>query len=455
LLTNTGSGGGVVSFVQISSGFDGSTYGIDGSGNVWNLPFSTTSKALWTKVTAFGAGLKGIAARSSSEIYGIYTSSSCPIAYQIKRWNGSSWTGIPGCAFTVSITQDDTLVVIGTDHQLYYTTTPTAPVWTGVTAPGGATWGNVVGENSLRAFGNVGTVLYSINLSTGASTAVSGAPAISNTANNMAFSPDGFLYFRSNVATSKGNFYSHSIQNGGFYNMLGTITMLGGNIRDALFAQNGSTLYHYLSTAVGHNSTVKGNYDCGTTGCPAGAVHTATATGRFLHGTNTNASASVSGTPAATLNAYYLDVSEACDPMFGDPLSTECYVSQTSGTINNQVKCSVMGMIYSAALQVPSLVKWEWAYTRVYSLLSYTGCQTDKYGVERCSYNVDNWCANTATPDLDMHNQQVTEISGAWKYWELKARCVNFLGTGWECSHAAGPGVGGVLPPAPNCTYNP
>jgi hypothetical protein len=461
ILTNTGSGGGTVSFVQISSGFDGSTYGIDGVGNVWNLPLSTTSAPVWTKITAFGAGLKGIAVRTSTEIYGIYSNSSCPTGYQIERWNGSSWTGIPGCAFAISITQDGTLVVLGNDHQLYYTTTPTSPVWTGVNAPGGATWGNVVGENSLRAFGNVGTVLYSINLTNGVSTAVSGAPAISNTTNNMAVSPDDWLYFRSNVAGSKGNFYAYSVQNGTLYNMLGTITLLGGNTRDALFAQNGSTLYHYLNSAVGHTSTVHGYYDCGTTGCPVGSVHTATATGRFLHGTNANVSASVSGTPAATLNANYLDVSEACDPMFGDPTSQECFISQTKTTINNQVKCSVMGMIYSAALQFPTLVKWETAYTRAVWTGTKAGCYTGKTGTMFCSYSVDNWCSNTTTPDLDMHNKGVTDVSGngggQYNYWDLYARCINILNFGWHCSHAFGPestATLGTLDPAV-CTYNP
>jgi hypothetical protein len=343
---------------------------------------------------------------------------------------------------------------------MYYTLNPrvTQPTWVGINAPSGATWGNVVGLNSLQAFGNVGTVLYEINLSNGVSTVVSGAPAISNTPNNMTVTSDNALYIRSNTSTAKGNFwvYFFGTTNAVWYNMVGTIAIIGGNVSDALFAQNGSaSLYHYLKTAVAHTSTVKGYYDCGTTGCPAGAVHTAIATGHFLHGTNTAASYSVTGAPATTLIANYSDVSGACDPMFGDPTSTECYISQTTTTINNQVKCSVMGLIYSAALAT-EIIKWEWAYTRVYSLKSYTGCETDRYGVQRCAYNVDNWCANTAKPDLDMHNKAVTDISGAYTYWELKARCVNFLGTGWGCSHAFGPGFGGVLPPpAPDCTYNP
>jgi hypothetical protein len=455
LLTNA-SAFGAVAFVDISSGSDGSVYAIDGVGNVWTLPMSTSSKSLWSKVTAMGSGLIAIAARSSTEVYGLYSDPACPTAYSIKRWDGATYHGLWGCIFSVSVTVDGVLVGIGTDHQMYYTLNPrvTQPTWVGVNAPSGATWGNVVGLNYLQAYGNVGTVLYEINLSNGVSTAVSGAPAISNTFHNMAATRDA-LYIRSSVATAKGNVYVLDFQSGAWMNVIGSVGRVGGNIEDAIFSLDGSNYpHHYLKTALHHTSTVSGHYDCGI-GCPAGSIHTAIASGRFLHGINTAASHSVSGTPSTTLNANYDDTSSACDPMFGDPTGPECYISQTTTTINNQVKCSVMGMIYSAALAVPSLIKWEWAYTRVYSLLSYTGCQTDKYGVQRCSYNVDNWCANTATPDLNMHNQTVTELAGAWKYWELKARCVNFLGTGWECSHAAGPGTGGVLPPAPNCTYNP
>jgi hypothetical protein len=466
LLTNTGSGGGAVSFAQISSGFNGYTLGLDGVGNLWNLPFSeaATGKALWTKVTALGTGLKGVAVRTSNEVYALYSNSTCPTAYQIKRWNGSSWAGVPGCAFTVSITGDDTLVVIGADHQIYYASNPLNPSWVGISAPNGGTWGNVVGQSSTVAFGNSGNVLYEINLSTGGLTIVSGAPAVSNTANNMAVTSDNYLFVRSNTAGANGNIYAYSFgtSTGQWTNLPGNTTLLGGSVRFSLFSQDSSAyLYHYLAMALQHVSKVNGYFDCGPNGCPAGSMHTATAYGHFAHGYNTAQSSSVTVTPSTYVAVIHADTSGLCDPIFGDPGSSDCFLSNNT-YLQAQVACSAMGQIFTNAWKSFSLNKFEIAYTRV----AYTGavrsnCSFDKLNRYWCDYPVMNWCTvNTTPPDSDYTGKSVHDISG-FAYWETYSPCVSILGTPWMCLNDTKPlhlygiaeGTNSALPYA-YCTKN-
>jgi hypothetical protein len=468
ILTNTGSGGGAVSFAQISSGFDGYTLGLDGAGNIWSLPFSdpATGKSLWTKVTALGSGIKGIAVRSSTEIYALYSDPACPVAYSLKRWDGSSYHGTWGCLFSISVTGDGVLTGIGSDHQMYYTLNPrvTQPTWVGITAPSGGTWGNVVGQSSTVAFGNSGNVLYEINLSTGGLTVVSGAPAVSNTANNMAVTSDNYLFVRSNTAGTNGNIYAYyfGTSSGQWTNLPGNTTLLGGSVRFSLFSQDSSAyLYHYLAMALHHVSTVNGYFDCGPHGCPTGSMHTATAYGYFAHGYNTAHSASVTVTPSTNVAVIHADTSGLCDPIFGDPGSSDCFLSDNT-YLQARVACSAMGQIFTKAWNSFSLNKFEIAYTRVqYTGALRTNCSFDDLNRYWCDYPVRNWCTvNTTPPDSDYTGKTVHDISG-FAYWETWSPCVSILGTPWMCLNDTQPlhlyGVAeGTMSPLPfaYCTKN-
>jgi hypothetical protein len=442
ILTNKTSSGAPVSFWQISSGFDGYTLALDGAGNVWTIPTSHTTAAFWSKVITMGSGLKGIAVRNATEIYALIPAGGCATNYyQLARWT-DHWVYISGCLTEMSITADNYLVGLYAGG-LYYTSNPddvgNSPTWVRVGTQ--TNWSHVTASNGTEGFATIGTVLYRVNFSASTWAVVSGAPAISNTLSSLAATPDGYLFVRSNVAGTKGNFYVYSFGDSlstTWTNLKGNVAFVGGGTRLALFAQDSAAnLYHYLAVALSHTSNVVGSYDCGA-GCPAGAMHTASAMGNFPHGIQTVTSHYVTVSPATQVNVSHVDVSTICDPVFGDPSSPDCFLSGPRTTA--QVSCSVMGSLFQSVSSI-TLLDEKIAFTRViYKGTGGHNCSTDKYGINWCAYDVDNWCSpSTDTPYTlaDFTGRSVKDAH-FYGYWNTYTACVRVLSLGWTCLDGGG-----------------
>lgn len=464
--TNRGSGGGQVSFVQVSTGYDGTVMGLDGAGNVWSIPLAPASGgSVWSKIPAMtNASLKQIAVRNSGEIFALMPTVACNgSGYKIYKWGGSSWVGVNGCLQEISITADDTLVGF-TAYGMWYTLNPNVssnnPTWTHLNTV--SNYSHVAGVSFQQTYVTIGNTLYSMNLSSGVATLVAGnPPSVANTLGALTASPDGFLFVVAQFPGRNGNLFSYNSQSGTWINLLiaqGTsVSFVGGNSRFFLFAQSTTNiLSHVLMLSVTHTTTTTGYYDCGVSnaGCPQGAMHTVYAYGNFTHSSNPNQSDSVTVTPWSTASVSHLDTSLGCDVLYNDWGGVECLVSNPTG----KVVCSIMGGIFTRILNfhpIQSMV----AYTRVYYIgVGGHDCIKDNNGFFKCLFDVANWCTAATTPPLVDFTGHSVKDTKAWLFWDTFTPCLQVFGFPWQCADfgfenlTIASGFNVPNPPLGNCT---
>lgn len=451
--TNANNVGGTVSIPQMTSGFDGSVFGVDGAGNIWTLPFMSTAtgKSLWAKHPEYGV-VKFVTARSVDEIYSLKSDTQCSQGYEANRWTGTAWVVLHHCFDRVnllSVGVDGTLAGTNPNGSITYTLDPTVSNPTWVTVPGTRVFTQLTVLSQDTAYALSGNVLYSVDLNSGTTAVVSGAPL----ALDVEATGDQYLILLAKTAGPRGNVYYMDLNavNPSWINLTtvaGQITGIAGRSSASIFGLNYAVPYHFLATGVRYTTTVNGYFLCNIGQCPTGSIHTATATTGFPHGWFKNSVGTASGIPSGTLNAVSWDVTPNCDPLFGDPNSAECTIERADGNI----ACSEMGPIYtgSAVSGGPFFGNGTVLVKNLSGRTGYNCTTSPNLKITTCDFNVAPSCSNvTPTWAPSVVTDTTPGMGGWWMHYECLRPyssapwwCAEGIRTAWKTPETG---------PSPNC----
>lgn len=344
-------------------------------GTLWCIGISDgyaykfTAPSTWTKQTAMGSGLKGLAVQDANDVWSLQVTSGCTnnnnpfYGYAVFKWSGSAWTLKNGCLVQFQVGADGTLA--GVNPTQLWTSPDGGTTWTQLGGNGGWTYASIAASNSLCAV-NAGKVYW---LLSGAITLFSPQPSGTIAGCALAQRDPVFATWTTTGAVSMLNLTTG--------NTWQTITGLTVN---SIVASQKSSVFALPSTGHPYHWNVYAGYIVGSVsgslnGCPApgdpcppGTIHTASIQVKFPHSLS-GTLGSQAGSPTTLISASSWDADPLCDPFFGNPSDPECQATAPT----DQVICSATGENLAGGSSPPPAAS---TYSEYYSIRAGTPTYT-------------------------------------------------------------------------------
>ncbi len=436
---------------QVSSGNDGTTYGLDSHGAVWFLQHAGRT---W-QTTALSP-MSQLSVKSATSVYALQSNSYCgaPEMRAYLYTGGTDFVAQNFCAVNISVGADGTLYRIrGSGNVSHFV----SGSWVSDTTAGGN--GTPIklavgAANNVWLITSTG-VIKALNGSGSFVVMTSTATDITASANsdNTPTTASGDVWIIGPTVNGT-NVYKYDYTLNNWTAKTGVYTSITGGGLFSTYALNSTGgVSHFNPMTFSVNYHVDGYFACGG-GCPSNAVHTATAKFTWSRGGKSGQGTS-SGTPATVLHASFLASTNDCD--FIDWAGTDPFCQ---GGGDGTVNCTVMGVI-PTGFSLVNLGNWSIVYEIATTVLMGNGamkCTTSAFGT-LCTQPVTAWCSNTTAPDL---NPPVIITSPPqWtEEFDDTAACARILLDGaptinsfWHCSPGLVIRVPSVQPGI--CTYNP
>jgi hypothetical protein len=338
-------------------GGEDSVYGLDASGNVWNLPFNTHT---WQSTAL--SPMAELSVVSSTNIYGLQTDSAfCgPPEMRIYQYTGGTdFAKVSYCALHISAASDGSLYRIRSSGNVTHFDNATGTWIADTSAGGNGTPKKIVVGSASNVWLITSTGVIKTLNSSGSFVVVPGTATDITTSGDPSASTVGT--FIVGPMANSNNVYKYSsatgATNGTWTALIGVLDKIssGGMFSTMGIRQSLNSVFHFNSLRISFSAQTTGYYDCSvfTNGCPVGSTHTATTKVTFNSGGHSQTATS-SGAPSANLNASITPFTDDCDPIFGSPNDPVCQF-----VMSGQVQCSAMGAIFLVGFPT---IKIHWGH---------------------------------------------------------------------------------------------